>query len=39
VEVAWEVLRNKGKTGRVPEFWEGKAADRIVEVLTKRILT
>jgi UDP-N-acetylglucosamine 2-epimerase (non-hydrolysing) len=39
VEVAWEVLGNQGKTGRVPEFWDGKAADRIVEILTKRLLT
>lgn len=35
VEVAWEVLKNGGKTGRVPEFWDGKAAERIVNVLRR----
>lgn len=26
----WEVLASGGKRGRIPEYWDGKAADRIV---------
>ncbi len=25
----WDVLKSGGKRGRVPEFWDGKAAERI----------
>lgn len=31
-EVA-EILAGRGKTGKVPDLWDGKAAGRIVEVL------
>jgi UDP-N-acetylglucosamine 2-epimerase (non-hydrolysing) len=27
------IIRGEGKQGRVPEFWDGRAAERIVEVL------
>ncbi|MCA9067022.1 MAG: UDP-N-acetylglucosamine 2-epimerase, partial [Planctomycetaceae bacterium] len=30
-----EVLSGGGKQGRVPELWDGKAAERIVEVVNK----
>ncbi len=30
-EAAAEVLANGGKRGRVPEFWDGKAAERIAD--------
>src|SRR5208282_1706317 len=29
----WEVLASGGKRGRVPEFWDGKAAERIADRL------
>jgi UDP-N-acetylglucosamine 2-epimerase (non-hydrolysing) len=28
-----EVLRSGGKQGRVPEYWDGRAAERIAEVI------
>lgn len=30
---AHEMLAGKGSAGKIPEKWEGKAAERIVEVL------
>jgi len=33
--VAQEVLAGKGKAGRIPPFWDGHAAERIVDVLLK----
>ena len=30
---AFKILDGKGKRGRCPEFWDGKAAERIVEIL------
>jgi len=30
------ILNGKGKTGRVPKRWDGKAAERIVEILASR---
>lgn len=32
---AFEVLNGKAKAGRVPPLWDGKAAERIVEILLK----
>ena len=31
------ILAGKGKTGRVPELWDGHAAERIVEILRQGI--
>ncbi len=28
-----KILRNEWKTGAIPERWDGRTADRIVEVL------
>ena len=33
LEAADKVFRRQGQTGRVPEKWDGRAAERIVEVL------
>jgi len=33
VEEAFKILDGKGKTGNCPELWDGKTAERIVEIL------
>ena len=30
-----KVIRGKGKTGRIPKFWDGRTAQRIVKILEK----
>jgi UDP-N-acetylglucosamine 2-epimerase (non-hydrolysing) len=37
IEEARKVLSGKGKQGRRPALWDGKAAERIVAVLAKEI--
>ncbi len=37
VAEAKKVLRGEGKQGRRPHLWDGKAAERIVEVLTREL--
>jgi len=37
VAAADAVLAGKGKTGRRPQFWDGKAAERIVEALARQL--
>ena len=37
VAEARKVLRGEGKQGRRPHLWDGKAAQRIVEVLAKEL--
>jgi UDP-N-acetylglucosamine 2-epimerase (non-hydrolysing) len=32
---AFDALDGKAKTGRVPHFWDGKAAERIVEIMLR----
>jgi UDP-N-acetylglucosamine 2-epimerase (non-hydrolysing) len=34
---ARKILRGEGKQGRRPYLWDGRAAERIVDVLTKEI--
>ncbi|MGC8833225.1 MAG: non-hydrolyzing UDP-N-acetylglucosamine 2-epimerase, partial [Armatimonadota bacterium] len=34
VSEALKVLNGRGKHGRTPEFWDGRAAERIIEILT-----
>jgi UDP-N-acetylglucosamine 2-epimerase (non-hydrolysing) len=36
VEETLKILRNGGKKGRVPKFWDGETARRIVAVLLKK---
>jgi UDP-N-acetylglucosamine 2-epimerase (non-hydrolysing) len=36
IDEAFKILNGKGKQGNCPELWDGKAAERIVEVLLKR---
>ncbi len=33
VQLTWQLLDGKWKKGRIPELWDGNAADRIVEIL------
>jgi UDP-N-acetylglucosamine 2-epimerase (non-hydrolysing) len=35
VAAARDILDGKGKAGRIPQLWDGKAAERVVEVLLK----
>ena len=30
------ILNGKGKIGKVPELWDGKAAERIISILATR---
>lgn len=34
ISYANDILRNKGKAGRIPSLWDGNAAERIVNILT-----
>ena len=33
-EESWKILRGEGKAGRVPDLWDGKASERIVDAVT-----
>lgn len=35
VQESFKALKSSGKKGRIPEFWDGKAAERIVEIIVK----
>jgi UDP-N-acetylglucosamine 2-epimerase (non-hydrolysing) len=35
IEEAFEILDGKGKTGNCPELWDGRAAERIVQILSR----
>jgi len=35
VEEAKKILSGNGRIGRIPDLWDGKAAERIVDILTK----
>ena len=35
IDEAFKILDGKGKRGNCPEFWDGKTAERIVEILLK----
>jgi UDP-N-acetylglucosamine 2-epimerase (non-hydrolysing) len=39
VETAFLILNGKGKKGKVPPLWDGKAGQRIIQILTNRIVT
>ncbi len=36
IETCERILDGQGKTGRIPELWDGKAAERIVTILRER---
>jgi UDP-N-acetylglucosamine 2-epimerase (non-hydrolysing) len=31
------ILQGKGKTGKIPKYWDGKTAERIAAVLIKKL--
>ena len=35
---ALEILSGKKKVGKIPELWDGKAAERIVEIIVERLI-
>jgi UDP-N-acetylglucosamine 2-epimerase (non-hydrolysing) len=35
---SFKILNGKGKTGKIPEFWDGKASKRIIAILIRKIL-
>ena len=37
VAAATEILAGKGKTGRIPELWDGRTAERIVDILVREL--
>ena len=37
VAAATEILEGKGKTGRVPELWDGRTGERIVDILVREL--
>ena len=37
IDEAFKILDGKGKRGNRPEMWDGKAAERIIEVLLERV--
>ncbi len=38
-EAALKVLNGEKKTGTIPELWDGKAAERIVEIIAQKLVT
>jgi UDP-N-acetylglucosamine 2-epimerase (non-hydrolysing) len=37
LEVAGEILSGKAKKGRVPPLWDGKASERIADILLQNL--
>ena len=37
IEESLRILNEQGKTGKIPELWDGKAADRIIQVLNIKV--
>ena len=37
IDEAFKILDGKGKKGNRPEMWDGKAAEKIIEVLLERV--
>lgn len=35
IKESFTILNDKGKTGKIPEFWDGKASQRILNILLK----
>lgn len=37
VVAAKEILAGKGKTGRIPQLWDGRSVERIVNILLREV--
>ncbi|OGW52535.1 MAG: hypothetical protein A2Y81_08420 [Nitrospirae bacterium RBG_13_43_8] len=38
VKTVFSILNGKGKKGKVPPLWDGKAGQRIIQILTNKIV-
>jgi UDP-N-acetylglucosamine 2-epimerase (non-hydrolysing) len=36
VEEAFKILEGRGKKAKIPEYWDGKTAERIVKILVEQ---
>jgi len=39
IKESLNIIEGKGKKGRIPELWDGKAAKRIVDIICKKLMT
>jgi UDP-N-acetylglucosamine 2-epimerase (non-hydrolysing) len=39
IDESLRIISGKRKNGKIPEFWDGKAAKRIVDILVKKVRT
>ena len=35
INTAFKILNGKSKEGRIPKFWDGKASERIIDIISQ----